>query len=97
MEKWLTEFKNRMKLSDEEDDNLLEILNSSLAALKSMCGNYDVDKDVDFRSLVFERARYVYNDAVEYFSKNFSSEITRLSIMNALEEIEVTADEGEQV
>lgn len=97
MEEWLDEFKRRMKLSDEEDENLLDILNSSLAALKSMCGEYDVNNDIDFRALVFERARYVYNDAVEYFSDNFSSEITRLGITKALEEIEVTADEGEQV
>lgn len=94
MEKWLQDFKSRMKLSDYEDENLLIILNSSHAALKSMCGDFDVDNNLEFRELVFERARYVYNDALEYFNSNFNSEITRLGVMKALDEIEVTSNEG---
>lgn len=94
MENHLNEFKSRMKLNDYEDENLLNILNASKAALISMCGEHDVNTDRQFRELVFERARYVYNDALEYFNANFSSEINRLGILKALEEIEVTVDEG---
>lgn len=94
MEKHLTEFKDRMKLSDYEDENLLNILNASHDALISMCGEHNVDTNRQFRELVFERSRYVYNDALEYFTKNFISEINRLGILNALSEIEVTSDEG---
>ena len=82
----LAKFKNRMHLGDYEDDNLLDILNKSAIALKSDCGDYDM-KDEAFEELVFERSRYVYNDALEYFEDNFLSEINKLSLRKALEEM----------
>lgn len=82
----LTKFKNRMHLGDSEDDNLLDILNKSAIALKSDCGDYNMT-DESFEELVFERSRYVYNDALEYFEDNFLSEINKLSLRKALEEM----------
>ncbi|MEC2478089.1 hypothetical protein P9W83_15810, partial [Bacillus cereus] len=61
----LQEFKDRMHLGDEEDDNLKRILSTSNKALLRVCGNYDLNKDEEFKELVFERSRYVYNDALE--------------------------------
>ncbi|MFJ1133810.1 hypothetical protein ACIKJQ_11455, partial [Bacillus thuringiensis] len=58
----LQEFKDRMHLGDEEDDNLKRILSTSNKALLRVCGNYDLNKDEEFKELVFERSRYVYND-----------------------------------
>lgn len=82
----LKEFKDRMRFEDHEDPNLKRILSASAIALKKACGDYDLE-DESFKELVFERSRYVYNDALEYFSKNFSTEINTLAVEKALEEI----------
>ncbi|WP_342025729.1 hypothetical protein AADC60_24520 [Cytobacillus pseudoceanisediminis] len=83
----LTEFKQRMHLGDHEDDNLKRILSASNKALIRSCGAYDINTDETFKELVFERSRYVYNDALEYFNTNFLSEINSLGIDKALDEI----------
>ena len=88
----LNEFKERMHLGDEEDENLKRILSSSSKALIMACGEYDIEKDEDFKELVFERSRYVYNDALEFFNDNFISHINNLSIGKALEEIVLDGD-----
>ncbi|HDR6285612.1 TPA: hypothetical protein QCU33_001555 [Bacillus cereus] len=88
----LQEFKERMHLGDEEDDNLKRILSTSNKALLRICGNYDLNKDEEFKELVFERSRYVYNDALEYFDKNFLSQINSLGIDKALDEIKLDGD-----
>lgn len=83
----LQEFKERMRLGDDEDSNLKRILLSSLQALSKICGDYDIESDETFKELVFERSRYVYNDALEFFSTNFIIEINNLALGKALEEI----------
>lgn len=89
----LEEFKERMRLGDDEDFNLIRILSASHEELKRVCGSYDISKDEAFKELVFERSRYVYNDALEYFDDNFLSRINSLSLAKALEE----SDEDETV
>lgn len=88
----LQEFKDRMHLGDDEDDNLERILSTSNKALIRVCGDYDLNNDEEFKELVFERSRYVYNDALEYFDKNFLSQINSLGIDKALEEIKLDGD-----
>ncbi|WP_144508460.1 hypothetical protein [Bacillus mycoides] len=85
----LQEFKERMRLGDDEDDNLKRILFASNKALIKDCGSYDITEDEAFKELVFERSRYVYNDALEYFTKNFLTEINSFGIQKALEEIKL--------
>lgn len=87
----LKEFKERMHLGDEEDDNLRRILSASFKSLRRICGEYGFE-DEEFKELVFERSRYVYNDALEYFNTNFLSQINSLGVAKALEEIECDDD-----
>ncbi|EJQ03085.1 MULTISPECIES: hypothetical protein [Bacillus cereus group] len=88
----LQQFKDRMRLGDDEDNNLRRILSASTSALIKDCGAYDINKDETFKELVFERSRYVYNDALEYFTKNFLSEINSFGIAKALEEINLDGE-----
>lgn len=81
----LEEFKERMHLGDFEDDNLTRILNSSYDDLIETCGDYTLE-DETFKELVFERSRYVYNDALEYFEENFLTRINTLSMRKVLGE-----------
>lgn len=85
----LTEFKERMKLSDDEDSNLTRIIKASVEDLIVKCGDYDVHKSERFKELVFERSRYAYNDALEYFNDNFLSQILNLGLSVALESVVV--------
>ena len=88
----LKQFKERMRLGDDEDANLRRILSASNKRLMRVCGSYDINIDEVFKELVFERSRYAYNDALEYFDKNFLSDINSLSIEKALEDIELSSD-----
>ncbi|QPC47113.1 hypothetical protein [Mangrovibacillus cuniculi] len=82
----LTAFKERMHLGDDEDDNLLRILNASHEDLQKRCGNYSMEQSDSFKELVFERARYAYNDALEYFYFNFLTQMNNLSLDSALKD-----------
>lgn len=88
----LSEFKERMHLGDDEDENLGRILSASVVALQKVCGSYDINIDEDFKELVFERSRYAYNDALEYFDTNFLTIINNLNLNKALEEIVLEDD-----
>ena len=70
------EFKERMRITHSiEDDNLQRLLSSSYEAIKRDCGSFDITTNAMGRELVFERTRYAYNDALEFFQTNFLSEI----------------------
>lgn len=72
----LSEFKKRMRIfHDSEDDNLEWLLSSSYEVIKSLCGDFDIEKDQEGKELVFERSRYAYNDSVEFFEENFLSRL----------------------
>ena len=88
----LQEFKERMHLDDGEDDNLVRILKASVHDLTAICGDYDINTHERFKELVFERSRYVYNDALEYFYSNFLTQINNLNLGRALEEIVIEGD-----
>jgi len=85
-EELLAEFKERMKLSDDEDNNLTRILKASVEDLQAICGDYDINTSERFKELVFERSRYAYNDVLEFFSDNFLTQIINLSLAKAMEE-----------
>lgn len=72
---------------DGEDDNLKELLSFSIAFVESKIGEFDIEKNEKARELVFERTRYAYNDALEYFEDNFLSEIISLSLEMAGDEL----------
>jgi hypothetical protein len=89
----LNEFKQRMRFDgDHEDGNLIRILNASVEDLTQKCGKYDVNTNEVFKELVFERSRYVYNDALEFFNANFLTQINSLAMAKALEEIVLEDD-----
>ncbi|MFE0506755.1 phage gp6-like head-tail connector protein [Peribacillus butanolivorans] len=69
-----------------EDDNLKRLLSFSIVDVQDKCGHFDMEKDERAKELVFERTRYAYNDALEYFDDNFLSQITSLGLSIALKE-----------
>lgn len=80
IESLLTEFKDRMSIyHSSEDDELKKMLQASYDAVNRMTGVSDIT-NVQFKELVIERTRYVYNDQVEFFEDNFLSTIIGLSL-----------------
>lgn len=78
----LKDFKDRMRIFHSgEDENLSRMLESSEAAIYSLVGSKDTS-DPRVRELVIERARYAYNDQVEFFYGNFQGDLMALSLEN---------------
>ena len=75
-------FKERMKIfHDAEDGNLSRMLVSSEKAILDLTGAFDLS-DSRTEELILERARYLYNDQVEFFFVNFQGELLELSLQN---------------
>nr|DAY30754.1 MAG TPA: Head Tail Connector Protein [Caudoviricetes sp.] len=64
-----------------EDNNLSKMLESSELAILSLVGSND-SANPRVRELILERARYVYNDQVEFFYGNFQGDLMALSLEN---------------
>ncbi|WDQ20871.1 hypothetical protein PTW40_14290 [Lactiplantibacillus plantarum] len=74
----LEPFKLRMKIYHKaEDKNLSRILDSSEKRIKSITG---MDAGDAFDELIIERARYAYNDQVEFFDANFRDDLLSASL-----------------
>lgn len=81
MEQVLREFKRRMKIYHAtEDEMLTNILQTSYDDIQQLVGEFDINLFSTGKELVFERARYVYNDSLEYFYVNFQQRILDLSM-----------------
>lgn len=82
----LDELKNRLRITwDEEDDYLNKIIEQSKSYLSDLTGaTFDFEKDLWEKDLLLERCRYIYNNAVDEFERNFSHELKRLIMKVAL-------------
>ena len=79
MDELLTEFKERMHIfHDMEDNNLKRILDASVIDIESRGGSMLNAKE-QTTELVLERSRYVYNDSLEFFYDNFREQLMNLS------------------
>ncbi|MBC1420110.1 phage gp6-like head-tail connector protein [Listeria fleischmannii] len=88
----LSEFKERNRISHgSEDKAIIKALRKSYLAICSKCGIFAISTEERGAELVFERTRYVLNDALEYFDRNFSHEMLDFAL-----ELEVKRIEGEE-
>ena len=85
VDKNLQAFKDRMRItSGDEDERLKRMLASSIVATTSLVGATELDDLLT--ELTFERARYVYHDALDEFQKNYADEIELQTLLNSLKE-----------
>lgn len=80
----LEQFKQRMRISTTDENelsNLTEMLTNSYLAITRLVG-VDEASDPSIVELVFERARYVYNDALDEFAQNYRDEIYQRYLAN---------------
>ncbi|GEK38145.1 phage gp6-like head-tail connector protein [Enterococcus thailandicus] len=86
--KFIDEYKRRFRIfHSSEDDDIGEQLESSFVDLKSIIGDFEPNKFLKGKELVFERTRYLRNESLEYFYDNFQTMIMDASIDLAGEKI----------
>ncbi|MGD7007619.1 phage head-tail connector protein [Metabacillus sp. 84] len=84
----VAEFKDRMRITHSSEDGYLSsLLRTSYADIKAKCGEFDINLDDRGKELVFERSRYAFNDALEYFNDNFLSQINSFGLDNLPEPV----------
>ena len=71
-----------------EDEYLRELIVASYEDIKSKCGTFTIKTDKRGTELVYERSRYAYNDALEFFNDNFLSQINSFAFDNLPDEEE---------
>lgn len=79
----VAEMKRRLKIFHTfEDDHIESLLTQSYADIQYRCGVFEMDDSDRGAELVYERTRYAYNDALEFFNDNFLTNVTSFAIEN---------------
>ncbi|GGA99661.1 phage gp6-like head-tail connector protein [Macrococcus hajekii] len=82
----LMTMKQRLKIFHTfEDEHIKNLLEMSYEDIKQRCQEFSMDEDKRGAELVYERTRYAYNDALEYFNDSFLSNITSFALQNMKE------------
>nr|DAF59944.1 MAG TPA: Head Tail Connector Protein [Siphoviridae sp. ctGz830] len=88
----LEEIKNYLNITweDEDIDNKLKsLIEQSKQSIKNLMGaDIDFTKNLEMKELLFNRVRYAYNNAIEYFESNFAHEILRLQLQEGVKKLE---------
>lgn len=80
----LNSFKQRMRISTEDSDelaNLTDMLTASYTSILRLIGVSDAS-DPEVKELIFERSRYTYNDALDEFKDNYKQNIRDVFLAN---------------
>lgn len=75
-------------LKSGEDGELERVILRAKSRLNKLAGVELDFVDPDIEQLLLDLCRYLYNNASEYFEENFSSEILRLQLSKAVEEMQ---------
>lgn len=82
----LDEFKEYTKIShDIEDEHLKRVLAMSYNNLISRFGEFDLSSNLNGKNLVFARARYDYEDLLEFFNDNYQDDLLNFGFINRIE------------
>lgn len=83
----LGEIKEYIKVNwENENANIQSMILRGQAHLQGLTGtilDFEIDEGLA-KSLLFDYCRYAYNNALEYFEENFSKEILRLQLQEAV-------------
>ena len=85
-QKQIDEMKRRLKIFHKfEDNHIKSLLEQSYEDIQFRCQEFVIGENIRGTELVYERARYAYNDALEYFHENFLPQITSFALENMKE------------
>lgn len=82
----LEEVKGYLKITwNDEDISLLNMIDRAKGNLNDLIGvELDFHTNNQAKTLLLDYCRYSYNSALEYFEENFSKEILRLQLKEAV-------------
>lgn len=81
MDELVQDFKDMEKIDHtSEDIYIKKLLKRSYEKLQRDYGKFDIDKDLIGRELVLNRARYAYQDLLEYFNENYRVDLIDFGI-----------------
>lgn len=86
----LEEVKEYLKVTwNFEDATIQGYIARGINKIQSLTGTeLDFEAEGQPKELLLDYCRYAYNNALEYFEDNFSKEILRLSLMEAVKQNE---------
>ena len=80
-QRFINEYKARFRIFHSSEDTAIGVqLEDSYTAIKSIVGTFEPSEFSQGKELVYERTRYLRNEALEYFYENFSTSIMDASI-----------------
>lgn len=80
-QKFIDEYKARFRIFHASEDKEIGMqLEDSFADIQSLIGTFDPSNYSKGKELVFERTRYLRNEALEFFSEHFQRMIMDASI-----------------
>ena len=84
----LQEVKEYLKITWDDEDNYIQgIFSRGKDYLNNLTGTeLDFEGEGQPKALLLDYCRYAYNNALEYFETNFSKEIVRLQLQEAVKE-----------
>ncbi len=91
----LSAFKQRMRISTNDPDelaNLTRMLVASYTSILRLVGVSDTT-DPEVEELIFERTRYTYNDALDEFKENYKQNIRDVFLANQQEDESEDSDD----
>ncbi|HDH4774395.1 TPA: phage head-tail adapter protein [Staphylococcus aureus] len=81
MDELVQDFKYMEKIDHTSEDSYIEkLLKRSYEKLQRDYGEFDIDKNLIGRELVLNRARYAYQDLLEYFNENYRVDLIDFGI-----------------
>lgn len=79
--KYIDEYKARFRIFHSSEDADIGVqLENGFSDIKSLIGTFDPSEYQKGKELVYERTRYLRNEALEYFYDNFQTMIMDASI-----------------
>lgn len=88
MDSLFLEVKDILRITwDDEDQLIINTIDRGKHYLEELAGvALDFDEQNQARSLLLNYCRYAYNNALEYFDDNFSQQILRLQMVEAIKD-----------
>jgi len=91
LQQLLSDLKDRLRITwNEEDELLKKLIRRSEAYLSELTNaSFDFSKEDWPKDILLERCRYVYNNAGDEFENNFRHELSRLVLAVAIGKVGV--------
>lgn len=75
----LEELKNRLHITTNDDDeNLTSLIKTGYGLIIRYCGDFDIDKNIFGKNLVFEYCRFARNGVAEHFYSSYMQDLVTL-------------------